>query len=132
MHVDEHGFWVLSSGDVYAIAIGAGILGTGGGGNAFRPALAIRKHLEKHPELTLRVRPMCTLPDDAVILSGGIIGAPVVGTEKSLRPERASAMDECCARSTLTYHARIASAVASAGSIGGSSWCTLVAAAADA
>ena len=102
VHVDDQGFWVLCGNDVYAIAIGAGILGTGGGGNAFRPALAIRKHLETNPHLVLRVRPMHTLPDDAVILSGGIIGAPVVGTEKLVSHALKNAGDALAAAAQIS------------------------------
>ena len=78
----EDGYWVLTADDVDAIAVGAGILGTGGGGNAFRPALAIKNHLESNPGSVLRVRALDTVGEESVILSGGIIGAPVVGVEK--------------------------------------------------
>eukprot|EP01045_Picozoa_sp_COSAG04_P041449 COSAG04_NODE_12603_length_644_cov_1.122936_1_plen_82_part_01 len=64
------------------MAIGAGILGTGGGGNATRPALAIRHFLDQHPEATLRIRSLGSLDDDAHVLSGAVMGAPTVSTEK--------------------------------------------------
>ena len=76
------GDWLLRPEDVDAMAIGAGILGTGGGGNATRPALAIRHFLLQHPEATLRIRSLGSLDDDAHVLSGAVMGAPTVSTEK--------------------------------------------------
>ena len=76
------GDWLLRPEDVDAMAIGAGILGTGGGGNATRPALAIRHFLGQHPGATLRIRSLGSLDDDAHVLSGAVMGAPTVSTEK--------------------------------------------------
>eukprot|EP01052_Picozoa_sp_SAG31_P014302 SAG31_NODE_884_length_11256_cov_2.889666_2_plen_189_part_00 len=77
------GDWLLRPDDVDAMAIGAGILGTGGGGNAIRPALAIRHYLENvNPAAALRIRSLDRIDADATILSGGVMGAPTVGVEK--------------------------------------------------
>ena len=80
--VDASGDWLLSTADVDAIALGAGILAAGGGGNASRPALAIRTHMQKHPDVLLRVRSLGNVRDEETILAGTTMGSPMVAVEK--------------------------------------------------
>lgn len=66
--------------DVRPIAIGAGILGTGGGGNPYLGSLILKATIqEKGPQTILD--PM-TLDDDALVCVAGNIGAPTVSIEK--------------------------------------------------
>lgn len=72
--------WQIDTDALESIAIGAGILGTGGGGNPYLGKLRVRRMLEQgHP---IRVIPPESLPDDAVVSCVGGIGAPTVGIEK--------------------------------------------------
>lgn len=66
--------------DLDAIEIGAAILGTGGGGNPYIGKLRCREELRKGRKIP--VIPLDELPDDALVVSLGGIGAPVVGVEK--------------------------------------------------
>lgn len=66
--------------DLDAIEIGAAILGTGGGGNPYIGKLRCREELKKGNRIP--VIPLSELPDDALVVSLGGIGAPVVGVEK--------------------------------------------------
>ena len=67
-------------GDVRPIAIGAGILGTGGGGNPYLGGLHLERILrEKGPQPLLD--PL-QLADDALVCVAGNIGAPTVSIEK--------------------------------------------------
>ena len=66
--------------DLDAIEIGAAILGTGGGGNPYIGKLRCREELKKGRRIP--VIPLGELPDDALVVSLGGIGAPVVGVEK--------------------------------------------------
>ncbi|MFK8081740.1 MAG: DUF917 domain-containing protein [Granulosicoccus sp.] len=63
-----------------AIEIGAAILGTGGGGNPYIGKLRCREELRRGREIS--VIPLDELNDDALVVSLGGIGAPVVGVEK--------------------------------------------------
>ena len=66
--------------DLDAIEIGAAILGTGGGGNPYIGKLRCRLQLQQGRRI--KVIPIDELPDDALVVSLGGIGAPVVGVEK--------------------------------------------------
>lgn len=66
--------------DLDALEIGAAILGTGGGGNPYIGKLRVREELRKGRKIP--VIPLAELPDDALVVSLGGIGAPVVGVEK--------------------------------------------------
>ncbi|HGG05263.1 MAG TPA: DUF917 domain-containing protein [Aliiroseovarius sp.] len=66
--------------DLDAIEIGAAILGTGGGGNPYIGKLRCREELKKGRKI--KVVPLDELPDEALVVSLGGIGAPVVGIEK--------------------------------------------------
>lgn len=67
--------------DTMAIAIGAGILGTGGGGNTYLGRVALNKALEVHAR-PVRVIDAEDVPDDAYVCAIGGMGAPTVGIEK--------------------------------------------------
>lgn len=62
------------------IAIGAGILGTGGGGNPYLGLLMTREMLKRGA--TIAVVDVTDVPDDAVVCGIGSMGAPTVGIEK--------------------------------------------------
>lgn len=70
----------VTDADLDAIEIGAAILGTGGGGNPYIGKLRCREELKKGNKIP--VIPLDELPDDALVMSLGGIGAPVVGVEK--------------------------------------------------
>ncbi len=70
----------VTDADLDAIEIGAAILGTGGGGNPYIGKLRCREELKKGRRIP--VIPLDELPDDALVVSLGGIGAPVVGVEK--------------------------------------------------
>ena len=80
--------WRLSERDVAAVALGAGVLGTGGGGNERHGFLRVRDQLRQGRRVEV-VAPDQLSSDDAVILISGI-GAPTVGYEKP------DAGDESC------------------------------------
>ncbi len=66
--------------DLERLAIGAGILGTGGGGNPYLGKLQARQLLEQGK--TIEVIPASEVPDDALVTTVGSIGAPVVSNER--------------------------------------------------
>ena len=63
-----------------AIAIGAGILGTGGGGNPYLGFLMVREMLRRGAKIALVS--VAEIADDAVVCGIGSMGAPTVGIEK--------------------------------------------------
>jgi uncharacterized protein len=90
----------LCESDIEALAIGAAILGTGGGGNPYIGTLRCLRLLREGrrvPLLSLE-----ELKDDACVVAIGGIGAPIVGIEKleegheGLRALRA--LEEFCGR----------------------------------
>jgi DUF917 family protein len=72
--------WSLNHDEVERIAIGAGILGTGGGGNPYRGMIRAKLQLDRGAALQI-VR-LDELPDDALIVPIGGMGAPTIGLEK--------------------------------------------------
>ncbi|HBG99059.1 MAG TPA: DUF917 domain-containing protein [Rhodobacteraceae bacterium] len=70
----------VTDADLDAIEIGAAILGTGGGGNPYIGKLRCREELRKGRRIP--VIPLADLADDALVVSLGGMGAPVVGVEK--------------------------------------------------
>lgn len=70
----------VTDADLDAIEIGAAILGTGGGGNPYIGKLRCREELKKGR--LIPVIPLADLADDALVVSLGGMGAPVVGVEK--------------------------------------------------
>ncbi len=75
----------LSESDLPALAIGAAILGTGGGGNPYIGMLRTRELIRKGG--TIRVLPLDALPDDVMVGRVGGIGAPLIGIERFAQGE---------------------------------------------
>ncbi len=91
----------LNESDIEALAIGAAILGTGGGGNPYIGKLRCLRLLRDGRRVPLIG--LDELQDDACVVPIGGIGAPIVGIEKleegfeGLRALRA--LEEFCGRS---------------------------------
>jgi uncharacterized protein len=75
--------WIVTEADLEDIAIGAGILGTGGGGNPYRGKLTMRRHVRAGARV--QIVPPEEVPDDALGVTIGGIGAPVIGIERMQR-----------------------------------------------
>lgn len=75
--------WTVDGDDLERLAIGAGILGTGGGGNPYLGKLHAKALLAAGATITI-VSPD-EVPDDALVTSVGFIGAPVVSVERIKR-----------------------------------------------
>ncbi len=71
----------ISLSDIPALAIGAGVLGTGGGGNTYLGSLWLRKELTER-QTACRLITVDEVPDDAYVCAIGGMGAPTVGIEK--------------------------------------------------
>ncbi len=72
--------WLATEEVLAPIATGAGILGTGGGGNPYIGELRARQAIEKWGPVTV-LSPE-ELPEEARVVCVGGIGAPTVGIEK--------------------------------------------------
>jgi DUF917 family protein len=72
--------WELDEEKLEAITIGAGILGTGGGGNPYYGKLYVRRLLREGRRVTI-VSPE-DVSDDALVVSVGGMGAPTIGIER--------------------------------------------------
>ena len=72
--------WHISEDDLESIAIGAGILGTGGGGNPYIGMLRARQMIRENGPV--RVLSHDELGEEDLIVCVGGIGAPTVGIEK--------------------------------------------------
>lgn len=72
--------WELNKADVERISIGAGILGTGGGGNPYRGMIRTQAEIDKGN--TVNIVKLDELPDDALVVPLAGIGAPTIGLEK--------------------------------------------------
>jgi DUF917 family protein len=72
--------WVLTEQDLHDLSIGAGILGTGGGGNPYLGYLQVRELLRSGARIT--VVPASTLADTDLICPVGGIGAPTISIER--------------------------------------------------
>src|SRR5699024_9307026 len=70
----------LKRDDLEPLAIGAGILGTGGGGSPYLHKTFMAELLRDGQEVP--VVPASELPDEAVIASTGGVGAPTVSVER--------------------------------------------------
>lgn len=66
--------------DIIPLARGCAVLGTGGGGNTYSASLRVRQAIDEFGPVPLI--DLADLPDDGIILSVGMIGAPSVGMEK--------------------------------------------------
>ena len=73
-------YWTLTEADIDRIAIGVGILDTGGGGSPYLQALIAKRMLRDGKRVRM-IRPADLAPDAQIIGLGGI-GAPTVGIEK--------------------------------------------------
>lgn len=71
---------VLTADDLERLAIGAGILGTGGGGNPYLGKLHALQHVKAGKEI--RIIDPDDVPDDAVVTCVAGMGAPTVGVER--------------------------------------------------
>ncbi len=67
--------------DTQAIALGAGILGTGGGGSAYLNRLRLENELRRQGR-PIRVVQAEDLPDEAIVCAVGGMGAPTASNEK--------------------------------------------------
>jgi hypothetical protein len=67
--------------DTLALALGAGILGTGGGGNTYIGRLMLENELRTRG-VPVRVINADDVPDEALVCAVGTMGAPTVGVEK--------------------------------------------------
>jgi DUF917 family protein len=72
--------WQATENELDSIAIGAGILGTGGGGNPYIGQLRARQAIRRWGPVDVLAPD--ELPDDARVVCVGGIGAPTVGIEK--------------------------------------------------
>ncbi len=72
--------WNITHDDIESIAIGAGILGTGGGGSPYLGKLRMQELLKQG--YSVQVMPLEDLADDALVCEVGWMGAPTVGVEK--------------------------------------------------
>jgi DUF917 family protein len=77
--------WIVTTDHLDALEIGAGILGTGGGGNPYLGKLIARKFVEEGAEIAI-VDPD-DVPDDAVVASVGGMGSPTVSIERLRRAD---------------------------------------------
>ncbi|MGV3552155.1 DUF917 domain-containing protein [Rhizobium sp.] len=73
-------FKILEEADLQPLALGAALLGTGGGGNPYIGMLRTRELIREGAKI--EIMPLEALPDDAWVGECGGIGAPVVGVEK--------------------------------------------------
>ena len=71
----------LTVEDIEAIALGAGILGTGGGGNPYLGAVYLRREFERFGRPCQILQPE-DVSDEALVCALGGMGAPTVGIEK--------------------------------------------------
>jgi DUF917 family protein len=76
--------WHVDTAAAEAIAVGAGILGTGGGGNPYLGKLHLQRLLREGAAPPTVVAPE-EVPDDALIVTVGGMGAPTVGIERLAR-----------------------------------------------
>src|SRR5215211_1419788 len=72
--------WHVTKETLDALEIGAGILGTGGGGNPYLGKLEALQQLRAGK--TIQVVSLDELPDDAFVTSAGGMGSPTVGIER--------------------------------------------------
>lgn len=73
--------WEVTLDDTLALALGAGVLGTGGGGNTYIGRIWLERELRLAGE-SIRIIDADELPDDALTVGVGGMGAPTVGVEK--------------------------------------------------
>jgi hypothetical protein len=74
----------LTLNDIPALALGAGILGTGGGGNTYVGQIWLEHELRRL-NTPCRLIDADDVPDDALLCAAGTMGAPTVSNEKLMR-----------------------------------------------
>src|SRR5918995_6463591 len=72
--------WIVTEEILDALEIGAGILGTGGGGNPYLGKLEAVQQLRAGK--SIQVVSLDELPDDAFVTTAGGMGSPTVGIER--------------------------------------------------
>ncbi|WP_120003924.1 DUF917 domain-containing protein [Nesterenkonia muleiensis] len=75
----QTGHKTIAASDVSALAAGAAIFGTGGGGSVDSAQIVVKAALEKHG--TVRLRQVEELTDDDLVIVMSGVGAPTVGVE---------------------------------------------------
>lgn len=71
--------WRIGADDIRGLARGAAVLGTGGGGDPYVGALLAKQAMgDGHVEIV----PLAELPDDALVITAAMMGAPTVMVEK--------------------------------------------------
>ena len=70
----------VGEGDLEDLAIGAAVLGTGGGGNPYIGKLLAKQAIREHGPVTLVS--VDEVPDEAVVVPSAMMGAPTVMVEK--------------------------------------------------
>ncbi len=80
MHANVCHEWWVDEDALESIAIGAGILGTGGGGNPYSGKLQVRHLIEQHGPVRI-VTPE-SVADDAFVVAVGGMGSPTVSVER--------------------------------------------------
>jgi DUF917 family protein len=75
--------WEVDADVLESVSLGAGILGTGGGGNPYVAKIWARGELERGARF--QILDPAEVPDDAWIVGSGGIGAPTVSVEKLRR-----------------------------------------------
>ncbi len=70
----------ISAHDIEAIALGASVYGTGGGGDPYVGKLIARNLMQRHGDVALI--DIDALADDALVVSVALVGAPAVAIEK--------------------------------------------------
>lgn len=72
--------WTITADLIPGLARGAAVLGTGGGGDPYIGALLAAQAISQHGDVT--VVSLTEVPDDAVVLTVAMMGAPTVMVEK--------------------------------------------------
>lgn len=80
LNYDPADLWTLTPEDLDALEIGSGILGTGGGGNPYQGKLLTLEAMKAGHKMTILATDK--IAPDALCMSVGGIGAPVVGVER--------------------------------------------------
>lgn len=88
----KRGVWYINETDLAYITIGCYILGTGGGGSPYSQMVRLRTQLRSGA--TVRVVSPTSLPDSALVGSGGGAGSPTVAIEKLAGDEMVEAQRE--------------------------------------
>ena len=104
--------WIVDADALESIAIGAGILGTGGGGNPYYGKLHARSLIDAGRRV--EVVSLAEVPDAGVVVSVGSMGAPTVSIERIARGD-----ESLVALRTLEAHVGRAAEYLIAGEIGG-------------